>query len=66
MLLLIAMPGLIVYGVLVLLFTVYYLYKHQDLLSSRRMTMRVGLLYSGYKKNMFWWEVIGKSVGIEV
>ena len=64
MLFLIAMPGLIVYGVLVLLFTICYLYKHQDLLSSRRMTMRVGLLYSGYKKNMFWWEVIGKSVGM--
>ena len=58
MMLLIAMPGLILYGVLLMVFMLWYLYRSQDQLRSRRFTFRVGLLYSGYRKNKWWWECV--------
>jgi hypothetical protein len=58
MMLVVALPGLILYAVLLMVFTLWYLWKSQDQLKSRRFTFRVGLLYSGYRKSTWWWECI--------
>ena len=57
----VALPGLVFYlGVIPVAVTVY-LWRRRDNLTDRKVVFRVGLLFSGYRQEKWWWEIVTVS-----
>ena len=54
----VALPSVILYGFVTTSLVFVYMMKNQHLLETRRMTFRIGLLYSGFRKSTWWWEAL--------
>jgi hypothetical protein len=54
----VAVPALLVYAVGFPVGSFLYLKSKQHRLSSNKMRFRLGLLYSGYRHDRWWWEII--------
>ena len=54
----VALPALLLYMLVLPILTMVYLWKqHGVMWSNRKMVFRFGLLYSGYAKNRWYWEI---------
>jgi hypothetical protein len=62
----VAVPGLLVYCVGMPLVAFLILYRHQRQQTTNKYVFRLGLLYSGYRRDRWWWEgvVVIRKVGI--
>jgi len=53
-----AIPGLLFYVVGIPVWFIYLLYKHRNELNAAHVQRSYGFLYSCYRKERFWWEVV--------
>jgi len=54
----IALPALLLYMFVLPIFTIVYLWKQHDVMwTDSKMVFRFGLLYSGYAKGRWYWEI---------
>ena len=54
----IALPGLVLYLAVMPIAVVQYLWLRRQNLHNRKTVFRMGLLFSGYKDQRWWWELI--------
>ena len=57
MVVVIAVPTLILYGLIFPVLGVCYIGSKKDRNTNSKLVFRFGLMYSGYASNYWWWEV---------
>ena len=58
MILTVALPSLVFYGLICPCLAVFYIKKHKDRDTNHKLIFRFGLLYSGFSPNYWWYEII--------
>ena len=54
----VALPAMLIWSVFVPLFMWVYMYRHRKQLNTVRALRSIGFLYSGYRRELYYWEFI--------